>query len=113
WLQQLVEGDPDRRRSIREVIGDGERAPVTVDLIGELASIDPASVDDDAQVGLAAAWARVENYAAARKTEAVAGFAGPAPGPKADTDPRDASMFAWTSIAAALRLGDGESTRLV
>src|SRR5262249_37072412 len=84
---------------------------VTVDLVGELASIDPALLDDDGRLGLAVAWARVENYAAARKSVAVRVFAGPAP--VSSKDPYDPAIHAWSSVRAALARGEGASTRLV
>jgi hypothetical protein len=90
------------------LIAAAESAPVTVELIAALVAVDPAGLDASGRVGLAVVWARVENWAAARKTDAVAVVAGPPP--CSDDDP---AAFAWAEVGAALRLGDGESARLV
>jgi hypothetical protein len=95
-------------RPREQVLADGEHAPVTAGLVAELDRLDPASLPAAGRLALAVAWSRVENYAAARKTLAVAGVAGPAP-----ADPDDPRAFAWAEVGAALRLGDGASTRLV
>ena len=101
---------PDPTRAPAVVIADGERAPVTSALIVELAALDPAGLGPDALVGLAVGWARVESYAAARKTVAVGCFAGPVP---TGNDTFCGGVFAGREIGAALGVGDGEADRLV
>src|SRR3954452_8163008 len=98
-----------------EVIAAGERDGVTPALVARLAGIDPASLDDDARVGLAVCWSRVRNYADAMvgRTVAVQIAATSAVGGPADVVRIEAERLAAGELAAALRLGTGAADSLV
>ncbi|HEU5034219.1 MAG TPA: DUF222 domain-containing protein [Mycobacteriales bacterium] len=110
WLEELVAADPDRPRDPAAVVGDGESMPVTPGLICELVGVDSSRLDESARIGLAVAWSRVENWAAAQKLVAISDVAGPEPEPNQTLAD---GAFAWAEVGAALRLGDGEATGLV
>jgi hypothetical protein len=113
WVDELAAADPERVRSRAEILHDGEQAPVTPALIAELEdlsrslAVEPQTFDDADRISLAVAWARVENAACARTTAAVAAFAGRFPHTADEPE-----AFAWTDVAAALRLGDGHAITL-
>lgn len=108
WFEQLVAADPESPPDTAAVVAASGTAAVTPGLIAQLAEIEPDASSPSDQVGLAVAWARIENYATARKLAAIARVAGPAP--RHDLDD---GAFAWAEVGAALRLGDGESSALV
>src|SRR3954470_18480885 len=98
-----------------EVIAAGERADVTPALVGQLAAIDPAELDDATRVGLAVCWSRVRNYADAMvgRTVAVQIAATSAVGGPADVVRIEAERLAAGELAGALRLGTGAADALV
>src|SRR4051794_2250114 len=98
-----------------EVIAAGERAAVTPALVGRLAAIDPAELDDAARVGLAVCWSRVRNYADAMvgRTVAVQIAATSAVGGPRDVVRIEAERLAAGELAAALRVGTGAADGLV
>src|SRR3954471_13824897 len=73
-----LDGDPDRVLSADELLARAATEPPALSA-ATLALIAPHDLDDDGRLALAAAWARVENAAAAGKLAAVGAFAGPAP----------------------------------
>lgn len=104
WIDELAAADPQREPTAGEVA----RAAESERLSSELAAVDVVALSDDERVAVATAAARWEAHYAAVRARAVAAFAGPAP-----EDTTCAAAFAWTDIAAALRLGDLSARQLV
>jgi len=98
-----------------EVIAAGERNDVTPALVTQLAAINPADLDDDARVGLAACWSRVRNYADAMLGRAVAVqlAATSAIGGPRDVVRIECERLAAAELGAALHLGMGAADSLV
>src|SRR3954471_24746870 len=102
-----LDSDPDRVLSADELLARAATEPPLLSA-STLALIAPNDLDDDGKLGLAAAWARVENAAVAGKLAAIGAFAGPAP-----RDDLAEAAFAWAEVSAALRLGDAQGGALV
>src|SRR3954464_9362899 len=98
-----------------EVIAAGERDAVTPALVARLAVIDPATLDDEARVGLAVCWSRVRNYADAMlgRTVAMQAAATSSVGGPRDVVRIEGSRVAAAELAAALHLGTGAADSLV
>src|SRR5690349_2909421 len=79
WLDQLVAADPERPRSIEEILAEAERGPVSAALAAELGSIDVALLTDDQKIAVAVAADRCVNHYEGVKATAVGAFAGPEP----------------------------------
>src|SRR4051794_36210056 len=101
------DGDANRVLSADELLARAATEPPLLSA-ATLALIAPHELDDDGRLALAAAYARVENAAAAGKLAAVGAFAGPAP-----RDDCSEAAFAWAEVAAALRLGDAQGSASV
>src|SRR5438270_6376615 len=108
WLDELVAGDPERARSVAEILTDAERGPISAALAAELGAIDIETLTDDQKLAVAVAADRCVNHYEGVKASAVGAFAGPEP-----RDDRCEAAFAWCEIAGALRLGEGQARRLV
>src|SRR5436305_199369 len=106
-LDALVAGDPDRPRTVAEILHDAEHGPIGAALAAELAAIDVTTLTDDQQLAVAAAADRCVNHYEGVKLRAVGAFAGPEP-----RDDRCEAAFAWSEVAGALSLGEGQARRL-
>src|SRR4051794_21462229 len=101
-LEELIAADPERDRTVAEVVRAAECDPVG----SELAAVDLAKASDDERVAVIVAAQRRINHYEAVKLAAVAAFAGPEPRDDVDAA-RSAAAFAWAEISAALHLGEG------
>jgi hypothetical protein len=107
WIEELVAGDPERSRSVAEILYEAEHGPVSAALAAELVAIDVAALSDDQRLAVAVAAERCVNHYEGVKLRAVGVFAGP--------EPRDdvcEGAFAWTEISGALQLGEGQARKL-
>jgi hypothetical protein len=112
WVEELAAADPDRLRSAPEILRDGEHGELTPALLAELSALEPAALTADQQVALAVATDRALAHFTARKLAAVSAFAGPIP--RDDVAPgANRFAFAWTDLAAALKVGEGSARKLV
>ncbi|HMC72570.1 MAG TPA: hypothetical protein VKJ07_25680, partial [Mycobacteriales bacterium] len=106
-LEALVAGDPERPRTVAEILRDAEHGPIDTALSAELASIDVTSLRDDERLAVAAVADRCVNHYEGVKLRAVGVFAGP--------EPRDdvcEGAFAWSEVAGGLSLGEGQARKL-
>src|SRR5438270_7842873 len=101
-LEELVAADPERDRTVGEVVRAAECDPVGSDL----AAVDLTAASDDDRVAVIVAAQRRINHYEAIKLAAVAAFAGPEPRDDVEAA-RSAAAFAWSEISAALHLGEG------
>src|SRR4051794_19537209 len=62
WLAQLVANDPDRPRSVAEILHDAEHGDITAALAADLTGIDPAGLTGDQAIALAIAAQRCANH---------------------------------------------------
>src|SRR5947209_2899790 len=108
WLDELVAGDPERPRSIAEILAEAERGPVSAALAAELGAIDLDALTDDQKLAVAVAADRCVNHYEGVKATAVGSFAGPEP-----RDDMCEGAFAWCELAGALHLGEGQARRMV
>jgi len=108
WLEELVAGDPERPRSVEEILAEAEHGPVSSALAAELGAIDLNTLTDDQKVAVAVAADRCVNHYEGVKLGAVGAFAGPEP-----RDDLGEAAFAWCEIAGALHLGEGQARRMV
>ena len=104
-----VDGGRFHAPSVDEVIALGESAPMTPELIGQLAAVDVSTLTADQRVGLVVAWQRVSNYAEAQRSVAVVATVAACP-----DDPRaPRELNASHQLGAALGLGTGAADSLV
>ena len=104
-----VDGARLHAPSVDEVIALGESAPMTPELIGQLAAVDVSTLTADQRVGLVVAWQRVANYAEAQRSVAVVAAVAACP-----DDPRaPRELNASSQLGAALGLGAGAADSLV
>ena len=108
WIEELAAGDPERPRSVAEILAEAERGPVSAALAAELGAIDLDALTDDQKLAVAVAADRCVNHYEGVKATAVGSFAGPEP-----RDDMCEGAFAWCELAGALRLGEGQARRLV
>src|SRR5947209_10288219 len=106
-LEELIALDPERERSVAEVVAAAESDPVT----SELAAVDLATASDDERIAVLVAAQRRINHYEAVKLAAIAAFAGPQPRDDVEAARSDA-VFAWAEISAALHLGEGTARSL-
>src|SRR4051794_17900466 len=106
-LDALVAGDPDRPRTVAEILACAEHGPIDAALRAELAAINVDALSDDEQLAVAVAANRCVNHYEGVKLRAVGAFAGPEP-----RDDRCEAAFAWSEIAGALTLGEGQARRV-
>src|SRR4051794_19679479 len=106
-LDALAAGDPERPRTVAEILTDAEHGPVSAALAAELAAIEVDALTDDEQLAVAVAAGRCVNHYEGVKLRAVGAFAGPEP-----RDDRGEAAFAWSEIAGALTLGEGQARTL-
>src|SRR4051794_29256262 len=79
WGGEVGGVDPDRPRSVAELLHAAEHGPVEQMPLARLAALDPASLSDTEQIALAVAAQRLENHAVGVRMRAAAAFAGPDP----------------------------------
>jgi hypothetical protein len=106
-FEELIAADPERERSVAEVVAAAEGDPV----VSELAAVDLATATDDERVAVMVAAQRRINHFEAVKLAAMAAFAGPEPRDDVAAN-RSAAAFAWAEISAALHLGEGTARAL-
>ena len=106
-LEALVAGDPERPRTVTEILAEAERGPIDAALAAELAAIDVSGLNDDQRIAVAVAAGRCVNHFEGVKLRAVGAFAGPEP-----RDDVSEGAFAWSEVAGALRLGEGQARTL-
>src|SRR5881409_3472949 len=95
-LDALVAGDPERPRTVAEILHAAEHGPISAALAAELACLDVSGLSDDEQLAVAVAAQRCVNHYEGVKLRAVGAFAGPEP-----RDDRCEAAFGWTEIAGA------------
>src|SRR5436305_13741372 len=78
-LDALVASDPERPRTVAEILHDAEHGPIDAALAAELARIDVTQLSDDEQLAVAAAADRCVNHYEGGTLRAVGAFAGPEP----------------------------------
>src|SRR4051794_17067531 len=106
-LEELVAGDPERPRSVAEILAEAERGPISAALAAQLVAFDVTTLGDDERIAVAVAAQRCVNHYEGVKLRAVGAFAG--------AEPRDDTCegaFAWTDVAGALRLGEGQARQV-
>jgi hypothetical protein len=101
-LEELIAGDPEPDRSLSEFLLVAEHAPVT----SELAALDLSRLSDSEKIAVIAAAQRQLNHFEGLKLAAIASFAGPEPRDDVEAA-TSAAAFAWSEIAAALKIGEG------
>jgi hypothetical protein len=106
-FEELIAADPERERTVAEVVAAAEGDPV----VSELAAVDLATATDDERVAVMVAAQRRINHFEAVKLAAMAAFAGPEPRDDVAAN-RSAAAFAWAEISAALHLGEGTARAL-
>jgi hypothetical protein len=107
WLEELAAADPERPRTVAEILHDIEHGLIDAALQAELAAIDVNGLSDDEQLAVAVAADRCVNHYEGVKLRAVGAFAGPVP-----RDDRCEGAFAWNEISGALALGEGQARTL-
>jgi hypothetical protein len=93
WVDELAAADPDRPRTVAEILRDAEHGPISAAVaaeLAELAAIDVATLTDDQRISVAVAADRCVNHYDAVKLTAVAGYAGAEP-----RDDTSDAAFAW------------------
>ena len=93
----------------RRIVSHAETAPVDPEVIECLAQVDPASLDEDAALGLTVAWQRVTNYAEAQRTRAVTATV--AASPETPQIPRE--LHAAAQVGPILGLGSGAADTII
>src|SRR4051812_4793016 len=107
WIDELAAGDPQRPRTVAEILGQAERGPISAALAAQPVAIDVTTLGDDERIAVAVAAQRCVNHYEGVKLRAVGAFAGPEP-----RDDTSEGGFAWTDVAGALRLGEGQARQL-
>jgi len=116
WIDELAAADPEppdpdevqasRRVRVAELLAAGQSAPVDGVLAGQLDALDPAELDQDQRLALAAAQQRVANHVEARRGQAIAAYA-------ADAEPvlgLAARAAAAADVGAVLHLAGARPT---
>src|SRR3954463_15140830 len=106
-LDVLAAGDPERSRTLAEILAEAERGAISAALAAQLVAIDVTTLGDDERIAVAVAAQRCVNHYEGVKLRAVGAFAGAEP-----RDDTGAGAFAWTEVAGALRLGEGQARQL-
>ena len=106
-LEALVAGDPERPRTVAEILTVAERGPIDTALAAQLAAIDVNALADDERIAVAVAAGRCVNHYEGVRLRAVGAFAGPEP-----RDDVSEGAFAWSEISGALALGEGQARSL-
>src|SRR3954452_17868395 len=103
-IEALVAMDPERPRTVAEILAEAEHGPVRAALAAELAAIDVTVLSDDQRMSVAVAAGRCVNHFEGVKLRAVGAFAGPEP-----RDDVSEGAFAWSEVSGALCLGEGQA----
>src|SRR5437764_14681872 len=106
-IEALVARDPERPRTVIEILAEAERGPIGAALAAQLAAIDVSGLNDDQRIAVAVAAGRCVNHFEGVKLRAVGAFAGPEP-----RDDVSEGAFAWSEISGALALGEGQARSL-